>query len=433
MPRERKKKPLRMHGGRKPPTFIANHIGGDDIEQRRILNAIEIRDHFECFDVNTLDEKSLEKRARLINSSFIHCSGNCEVLAHCLLFNLALGGDYFACNNVWPLYKGLSSNDVQGLLFGHVLHSSWPFRSMADLECAIIKNFKEKNERYYVIHTEKLSDTILPGGGHALNAMVLGDGDNLKVVYIDAWRTSRPILSRGDIERRYKNTANEINYAFSFSSFGGNQKEYIDVNNIEIKSVKKIVSEHPLERKPKLIDEVDRLFEAFGIQNQTSKEKIARILMFFHQKNSQQEVDFFSMPGMINLREIIQTIDLIESGIDLAKRQNKQIIQYMDDVRDAVIRYVSACLDRDSQNDEEMGKHVEAFVASVNIPMTAVFHFSKSMYKSADAKGKQEIDRRMTLISRVVHYLYEIFHAFFSDKQGQLPSSQASSSKTGKT
>lgn len=182
-------------------------------ETKRVIKALEwVKKPF-SFDVMHLDENTLEKIAKKTNSAAIHCSANCTLLAYTLLYNLKIGRTELSAKNAFPLYQPLFYSDVGQIILGD------PYKlepalltaalSVAELKESILSATKNNGERVFFVGINNQPF------GHALNAVVLGQDENLRVVFVDAWKTRKSIYTVAELQKRYSGKFNAFLYQHS--------------------------------------------------------------------------------------------------------------------------------------------------------------------------------------------------------------------------
>lgn len=201
--------------------IIENALAYNIPDTERIINALVYnKDHF-SFTIDTLNKNKLNKLADSINATFIHYSGNCALLAKCMLYNLKLGKNVLAVKNTYPFYQGIGENLIDLILFGQLI-SRYPINkfsiqasdflsSIDEVQKMLINIFEGNGERCFIIG-------ILPNNiktsfinpGHFLNAVIIGDKP--EIVFVDAWKTSDYLPSVEQLIQRYPKSVFDIQY-----------------------------------------------------------------------------------------------------------------------------------------------------------------------------------------------------------------------------
>ncbi len=195
------------------PDFIQNNANHcNDADKQRIMSSLEYNEGNFQFAEDELDRNILKKLAYYTNSSVVHCSGNCVLLSTCLLFNLKNGRNILAAKNSYPLKMGLSNAAAIQIIFGRNLNVSQQFYTIEALELEIIRIFKDEGERFFKIRSDGYAVPLMGESGHTLNAVVVGSGSFIEVVYVDAWKTSNYLFSAQQLQKRYQKGAFSVEY-----------------------------------------------------------------------------------------------------------------------------------------------------------------------------------------------------------------------------
>lgn len=174
-----------------------------DKEEKRILSAIRwIKDHPCQFKLEELNEKKLEEIAKATNGANIHVSGNCLLLSAMFLYNLKIGKAELAGLNTYPIYIGVHPMLTGQIILGQWLTTITALTKITKVEAEILSNFKLTGERAFIVG---IKYTILGKHlGHSLNAVVLGEKENARVIFVDVWKSSKHIYTLQELEKRYK-------------------------------------------------------------------------------------------------------------------------------------------------------------------------------------------------------------------------------------
>lgn len=196
------------------PDFIQNNANNcNHNDKQRIMDALEYNKRNFQFTLGELNRAILKHLAYCTNSSFVHYSGNCALLSTCLLFNLKYGSNILAAKNSSPFNVGLDGSASAQIIFGQDLtKSQQTFSTIAALEAEIINIFQSEGERFFKIYSEGYTVPVMGECDHALNAVVLGSGTSINVIYVDAWKTSNYISSAQQLQKRYLNGAFSLEY-----------------------------------------------------------------------------------------------------------------------------------------------------------------------------------------------------------------------------
>ncbi len=196
------------------PDFIQNNANNcTHVDKQRIMDALEYNKRNFQFTLNELNQDMLKKLAYYTNSSFIHYSGNCTLLSTCLLFNLKYGRNILSAKNSSPFNVALSGSTSAQIVFGQKLtKSNQSFSTVSALEAEIINVFQNEGERFFKISSTGYTVPIMGECGHCLNAVVLGSGTSINVIYVDAWKTSNYLSSSQELQKRYPNGTFSLKY-----------------------------------------------------------------------------------------------------------------------------------------------------------------------------------------------------------------------------
>jgi len=175
-------------------------------DTERMMSALHFNENNTEIKVNELNPTTLGEIAEATNCSTVHFSGNCALLARCLLYNLKSGRNVLAVSNTYPFHESISGVVANNILFEKELRTYKYASSVDQLEAELLNAFQETGERCFLINVDRkqvlfsLIDVIIPG--HAMNAVVAGSGDNAKVLFADAWKTWGSIHTTESLERR---------------------------------------------------------------------------------------------------------------------------------------------------------------------------------------------------------------------------------------
>jgi plasmid virulence protein D len=179
-------------------------------ECSRVENAIIVNESPEKIP-NKLTKQVLADLAYKTNNTYIHYSGNCVLLATCIFYNLTERKIELTVQNTGKPWTGFNSEIVEPMLLGKRLGETLgPFKTLDEVEVAILKEYKISGKYVFVLDT---SEYILPIMGrlplglsleHALNVLVILDQNNEPMVqFLDAWKTSDTLPTKESLASRY--------------------------------------------------------------------------------------------------------------------------------------------------------------------------------------------------------------------------------------
>lgn len=193
------------------PTEIQERINPTLPEHQRIQSALRAQVSAEPCD--TTNRESLKKMAQRVNNAMFHYSGNCNLLAHCLLYNLVNDKSILTCNNTPQFYKGLEDEDICPILFNKLLTKVAKTQNLESLEKHLIEHSSNTGNRFYVIESYGYIIPLLGTCGHALNAVVIpGEDGKLSVQFLDAWKKFDAAPTRESLSKRYTNAYFSASY-----------------------------------------------------------------------------------------------------------------------------------------------------------------------------------------------------------------------------
>ena len=188
-------------------------------EVRRITEALRVSKYAsENISANGPTYDQLKKIAHNVNAAFFHCSGNCVLISRVLLYNLSYNQN-LSCVNTYPITIGVDEDVVELTLFGKNLDRfaqcyDWIVWSKGqgdevndkcmidNVETKILDRFKKTNQRYYIVTFSGYAVPFLGRCSHSLNAVVLTQGAETKVQFVDAWRALRSMPTKIELARR---------------------------------------------------------------------------------------------------------------------------------------------------------------------------------------------------------------------------------------
>ena len=164
---------------------------------KQILAAISWQDNPREFKVENLNESELEIIARSTNNAAWHYTANCPILSVALLYNLKMGRTELSIDNVYPLYKPTNNTTANEIVFGQQLTLETYRQNCTAKELAqeILKVHKRNKERVFFVSIIFLRKFRI---GHCINAVVVGKNENVRVVFIDAWKTLQKTVNTCD-------------------------------------------------------------------------------------------------------------------------------------------------------------------------------------------------------------------------------------------
>jgi len=190
------------------PEHIRNkaaHMCDHDV--KRIMNALHFNKNNTEIKVNELNESKLNELANATNCSVVQYSGNCVLVSRCLLYNLKSGRNVLAVSNTYPILEFICNSTADKILFEKALvtyknDGFYSTSSVDGLEKGILNAFTQTGERNFIIeihHHEKipLIGWTLPG--HDMNAVVVGSGENAEVIFVDAQRPGKHIVTKASL------------------------------------------------------------------------------------------------------------------------------------------------------------------------------------------------------------------------------------------
>lgn len=156
----------------------------------RTVAALERIEHGKKIDLPGLTKDELSRLAKKVNSAGFHCSGNCVLLASCMLYNLKHGAPELAAKNVSPVYEGLNSDVVGVVLFGQQWEKCAQRATLKEAEADMLRVYEETGNRFFVLETSGYQVPFIGECGHCANAVILLDENQQPHVQIvDAWKT----------------------------------------------------------------------------------------------------------------------------------------------------------------------------------------------------------------------------------------------------
>lgn len=185
------------------PEAIECQINENDNECMRIKNALLTLKKPKTIP-DDLNRKEIKKIAKRTNGSLLHCSGNCALLARCMLYNLMEGRTILAAKNTDLLCDTINVSKTELLLFQEPLYTSITFANIEAAERTILEFYQEYEARFFIIEAsgKTLPFINTPSSGHSFNAVVLFDKNNEPFVqFVDAWKTTKVLRSKKDIKK----------------------------------------------------------------------------------------------------------------------------------------------------------------------------------------------------------------------------------------
>ncbi len=173
-------------------------------EDKRIVSALKwVKKPFH-FKLEELNEKSLAKIARKTNGATIHFSGNCTVLAFSLLYNLLTNKTELKGTNTYPIYRPVNSEQAEQIILGKkATPIKWGISEIEKFAPEILSRFKSSGERFFLVAMNYL--IFGKPGGHIFNAVVVGEKEHARVIFVDAWNTlTSPIDSPESLVKKYR-------------------------------------------------------------------------------------------------------------------------------------------------------------------------------------------------------------------------------------
>lgn len=170
---------------------------------RQILPAIKWQEHPREFKIENLNEDELESIARSTNCASWHYTANCPILSVAFLYNLKRGKTELSIDNVHPVYKPTHSGTASEIVFGQSLTlETYKEKGTAkELIQKILDIYKNTEERVFFISVTFLKKFKV---GHCFNAVVLGKDENIRVVFVDVWKTlQKTVNSSAEFQKSY--------------------------------------------------------------------------------------------------------------------------------------------------------------------------------------------------------------------------------------
>lgn len=184
------------------PVDIQGRINPSSPEHQRIQKAMHAELAPNTF--YTTNREDLRTMAVRVNDAIFHYSGNCNLLSHCLLYNLTNGRSILACKNIEKFYQGIEAEDISEIVFNRQLTEVATSRDLEFLETQLIEHSSITGNRFYLIESSGYTIPILGAVGHAFNAVIIPNAENnLTVQFLDAWRRSDPAPTRENLSKRY--------------------------------------------------------------------------------------------------------------------------------------------------------------------------------------------------------------------------------------
>jgi len=172
---------------------------------KKILASIEWIKEPLVFDLEQLTEETLLKIVQLTSGSGIfNLTFNCPLLTATLFYNLKMGKTELSAKNFFPIYKLVDSIEVETVLFGSpdFLHSvAYGDNTISALATRMMKYFRSTGERVFYIYIDQHYKIFGQPYGHCLNAVVLGQDVEARVVFADAWESA--IYTIDELEKEY--------------------------------------------------------------------------------------------------------------------------------------------------------------------------------------------------------------------------------------
>ncbi|AUT30163.1 T3SS effector cysteine hydrolase SpvD family protein [Escherichia marmotae] len=185
--------------------------GSADIE--RAYKSLYISDVCKFFNNKEINLSGLRRLARFTNSAQFHYSGNCVLLAACFHYNIKNGGYFLSAKNISNPFSGLDSICVDTLIFGKSLNESYSLGSFYELKNYIVNCYLNTGNISFIIHAE---GTILGGRmdtAHDFNAVIVNTDGNIRVVFVDSWKTVHKVKSETQMENSiHRNTYFYVRY-----------------------------------------------------------------------------------------------------------------------------------------------------------------------------------------------------------------------------
>jgi hypothetical protein len=110
-----------------------------------------------------------------------------------------VGRAELSVKNVFPIYRPPNLYKFYKIILNHlyILSSGEQTTSFAELTRKIFARYKETSDRTFIIAIDRKPH------GHLFNAVVLGNNESLRIVFVDAWKTKKSIYRVEEMEKRY--------------------------------------------------------------------------------------------------------------------------------------------------------------------------------------------------------------------------------------
>lgn len=176
----------------------------------RAYNGLEHIENGKSFKGKVLTRDMLHDIASKTNSAGVHSSGNCALIANCVLKNLEEQKYVLAAKNISPFYQGLNADLTSELIFGRQLRSCGVYNNLKEMEESILQQYNISGNRFFLIETSGYQVPFIGDCGHAANAVVLFDENSKPYVQIvDGWKTwgDENVPSHDDFSKRYSSAS----------------------------------------------------------------------------------------------------------------------------------------------------------------------------------------------------------------------------------